>query len=143
MVAGPAVPRLGICGLAPTRLLEIRVSTVPFKPKVYLREGCPFSFKLLLFLAESDMTRQVEVIRCNPAAPEFSAIKSRLEAGLRKPPTFPTAEIDPDHYLSDSDALVEHFASKRHLDINTLPALSFYRQTILPQLLRLHEQDRK
>lgn len=119
------------------------MSTVPFKPKVYLKEGCPFSFKLLLFLAESGMTGQVEVIHCDPEAPEFSAIRSRLEAGLRKPATFPTAEIAPDRYLSDSDALVEHFASQRHVDTNTLPALSFYRQTIFPQLLRLHEQDRK
>jgi len=119
------------------------VDTVPFKPKVYLKEGCPFSFKLLLFLAESGMTRQVEVIRCNPEAPKFSAIKSRLEAGLRKPAAFPTAEIDPDRYVSDSDALIEHFASKHKVDIETLPALSFYLQTIFPQLLRLHEQDRK
>lgn len=119
------------------------MNTVPFKPKVYLKEGCPFSFKLLLFLAESGMSRQVQVIRCDPEAPEFSAIKSRLEAGLRKTATFPTAEIEPDRYLSDSDALVEHFASKHQVDINTLSALSFYLQTIFPQLLRLHEQDRK
>ena len=119
------------------------MNTVPFKPKVYLKEGCPFSFKLLLFLTESGMTRQVEVIRCNPEAPEFSAIKSRLDAGLRKPATFPTAEIEPDRYRSDSDALLEHFASKHQVDINRLPAMSFYLQTILPQLLRLHEEDRK
>lgn len=119
------------------------MSTVPFKPKAYVKEGCPFSFKLLLFLAESGMIQQVEIIHCSPETPEFDAVKSRLEARLRKPATFPTVEIEPDRYLSDSDALVEHFASKRQIDISRLPVLSFYNQTILPQLLRLHEEDRK
>ena len=118
------------------------MNAVPFKPKVYLKEGCPFSFKLLVFLAESGITGQVEVIRCNAAAPEFETIKSTLQAGLRKPATFPAAEIEPNRYLSDSDALLEHFASKNDVDIGGLPALSFYLQTIFPQLLRLHEEGR-
>ena len=119
------------------------MSTVPFKPKAYVKEGCPFSFKLLLFLAESGMIQQVEIIRCDPEAPGFDAIKSRLQAGLGKAATFPTAEIDPGHYLSDSDALIEHFASKRKIDSRKLPVLSFYVQSIFPQLLRLHEEEKQ
>jgi glutathione S-transferase len=119
------------------------VNTVSFKPKAYLKEGCPFSFKLLLFLAESGLAHQVEVIRCNPETPQFDAIRSRLQAGLRKPATFPTVEVEPNRYLSESDALIEHFASKHQVDIGALPALSFYLQTIFPQLLRLHEDGRK
>lgn len=115
------------------------MNTTPFKPKAYLREGCPFSFKLLLFLAESGLTSQVEIIRCNPGTAEFATIKSRLEAGLHKSVTFPTAEIEPGRYLSDSDALIEHFAAQRQVDLRGLPALSFYVQTIFPQLQRLHE----
>ena len=118
---------------------EAPVNTPPFKPKAYLREGCPFSFKLLLFLAESGMASQVEIIRCNPGTAEFATIKSRLEAGLHKSVTFPTAEIEPGRYLCDSDALIEHFAAQRGVDVRRLPAFSFYLQTIFPQLLRLHQ----
>lgn len=114
------------------------MSTANFRPKAYLKDGCPFSFKLLLFLAESGMTAEVELIRCDPEAADFEAIKSRLEAGLRKRVTFPAAELEPDRYLSDSDALVAHFAAKRNVDIRTLPAFSFYVQTLFPQLLHLH-----
>ena len=119
------------------------MSTVSFKPKAYIKEGCPFSFKLLLFLAESGMTGQVDIIRCDPESPQFEEIKSRLQAGLHKAATFPTVEIEPNRYLSDSDALIEHFAAKRKIDTGRLPVLSFYLQTILPQLLRLHEEGRK
>jgi len=114
------------------------VNTAAFRPKAYLKDGCPFSFKLLLFLAESGMTAEVDLIRCDPEAAQFEAIKSRLEAGLRKPVTFPAAEVEPNRYLSDSDALVAHFAAKRNVDVRTLPAFSYYVQTIFPQLRRLH-----
>ncbi len=107
------------------------MTTVPFKPKVYVKDGCPFSFKLLLFLAESGMTQQVEIIRCNPETPDFDSLKSKLDAGLGKPATFPTAEIEPNRYQSESDALVQHFASQRKVDVSRLPVLSFYLETML------------
>ena len=117
------------------------MSAVTFKPKVYLKDGCPFSFKLLLFLTGAGILDQVKVIRCNPEAPGFEEIKSKLQAGLHEPATFPTVEIEPDRYLSDSDALIQHFASKHKVDPGRLPTLSFYVQTIFPQLRQLH-QDR-
>jgi uncharacterized protein YceH (UPF0502 family) len=122
--------RLGTCG-------ESRMVAVPFKPKVYVKEGCPFSFKFLLFVTEAGIADQLKVIRCNPEASGFEAIKAKLEAGLHKSATFPTVEIEPNRYLSD--ALIDHFVSKRNIEVNRLPVLSFYLQTILPQLIRLHE----
>lgn len=115
------------------------MNAASFKPKAYLKEGCPFSFKLLLFLTEAGIRDQLEIIRCDPQAPAFEAIKSRLQAGLHHPATFPTVEIEPNRYLSDSDTLIKHFAATRHVDADRLPALSFYVQTIFPQLLRLHQ----
>jgi hypothetical protein len=110
-----------------------------FNPKAYLKEGCPFSFKFLLFLTEAGIRDQLQIIRCDPDAEGFDAIKSRLQAGLHQPATFPTVEIEPDRYLSDSDALIRHFASKCNIDVGGLPTLSFYVQSILPQLLRQHQ----
>ena len=113
---------------------------VPFKPKAYVKEGCPFSFKFLLFMTEAGMADQLKVIRCNPEAPGFEAIKSKLEAGLHKSATFPTVEIEPNRYMSDADALIQYFASKRNIEPTRFPALSFYTLTIFPQLTRLHEE---
>jgi hypothetical protein len=117
------------------------MSSVAFKPKAYLKEGCPFSFKFLLFAAESGIGERLEVIRCDPDAPEFPAIKSRLQAGLRKPATFPTVEVEPGRYMSDSDELIRYFAAVSGVRPATLPALSFYVETIFPQLLEHHRQQ--
>lgn len=117
------------------------MSPDPFKAKAYLMDGCPFSFKFLLFATEAGIRDQLELIRCDPLAPEFHAVKARLESGLHEPATFPTVEIEPGRYLSDSDALIEHYSARNGIEPGRLPALSFYLETVLPQLRRLHEID--
>ena len=111
-----------------------------FKAKAYLKEGCPFSFKYLLFMVEAGLSDQIEVIRCDPSDPEFDTVKAKLTAGLRKRASFPTVEIEPGRYESDSDALIRHYAMKNGVRESSLPALAFYTETIFPQLLDLHER---
>lgn len=111
-----------------------------FKPKAYLKDGCPFSFKFWLFLIESDMSDQVEVIRCNPKDPQFAAISQKLASGLGTRPSFPTVEIEPGRYKADSDALIKHFSTVSGVNAAQLPALTFYMETILPQVVELHER---
>lgn len=113
--------------------------TPAFKPKAYLRDGCPFSFKFWLFMVEAKIADQIEVIRCNPKDPAFARIKADLAKGLGKAATFPTVEIEPGRYQADSDALIRHFAAANGIDASQLPALAFYKQTILPQVAELHE----
>ncbi|MEO7207478.1 MAG: hypothetical protein ABI145_11990 [Steroidobacteraceae bacterium] len=112
----------------------------PFKAKAYLKGGCPFSFKYLLFMVEAGLSDQIEVIRCDPSGPEFDAVKAKLAAGLGKPVSFPTVEIEPGRYESDSDALIRHYATKNGVEMSSLPALAFYTETIFPQILVLHQQ---
>jgi len=117
------------------------MSADPFKAKAYLMEGCPFSFKFLLFVTEAGIGDRFELISCNPDAPDFEAVKARLESALNKPATFPTVEIAPGRYLADSDALIGYYAARHDAAPDRLPALSFYLETVMPQLRRLHEID--
>lgn len=116
------------------------MNTQPFKAKAYLKEGCPFSFKYLLFMTEAGLSDQIEVVRCDPSDPEFNAVKAKLAAGLRKPASFPTVEVEPGLYESDSDVLIRRYARKNGVEAGRLQALAFYAETIFPQILDLHEQ---
>lgn len=116
------------------------MSTPAFKAKAYLRDGCPFSFKYWLFMAESGLGRQIEVIRCDPRdAAAFARVKATLGQALGGDVTFPIVEVEPGHYETDSDALIERYARQNGVDVASLPALTFYKQTILPQVVELHE----
>ncbi len=115
------------------------MSAPSFKAKAYLKEGCPFSFKFWLFMVEAGLSEQIEVIRCGPDHAGFEAVKAKLSAALGKAASFPTVEIEPQRYLADSDALIEHYARKHGIDASRLAALAFYKETIFPQLQQLHE----
>jgi hypothetical protein len=110
-----------------------------FKPKAYLKEGCPYSFKFLLFMAEARMLDRIDVIRCDEQSAAFNKVREKLTAATGRDATFPTVEIEPGRYLSDSDRLIEHYARASNVDPDDLPALSFYKETVFPQLEKLHE----
>ena len=111
-----------------------------FKPRAYVKEGCPFSFKYLVFMAEAGLLDEIEIVRLREAAPDFAAVKRDLSEHLGKPATFPTVEVEPTRYLTDSDRLIEHFARRHEVRPDDMPVLSFYRETIFPQLLEHHKE---
>lgn len=111
-----------------------------FKPRAYVKEGCPFSFKYLVFMAEAGLLDEIEIVRLREAAPNFQAVKRELSEHLGKPATFPTVEVEPKRYLSDSDRLIEHFARRHDKRPDNMPVLSLYKETIFPQLLEHHKE---
>lgn len=112
----------------------------PFKPRAYLKEGCPFSFKYLVFMAEAGLLDEIEIVRVREGTPEYEAAKQKISEHLGKPASFPSVEIEPAQYMTDSDRLVEHFAQRHGLRPDDMPVLSFYKGTIFPQLLEHHKE---
>jgi len=90
-------------------------------------------------MAEAGLLNQVDVIRCDPETAEFDAVKEPLSEATGLDATFPTVQIAPQRYLSDSDQLIGHYARTSNVDPGKLPALSFYNETLFPQLASLHE----
>src|SRR4030095_15329384 len=110
----------------------------PFAPKAYLKIDCPFSFKYLLFMAEAGLLDRIEITRCDPKSAGFDGIKAKLAAATNEPATFPTVEVEPGRFMSDSNRLIEYFAQRNNVALSDLPALSFYKEGIFPQLQELH-----
>jgi hypothetical protein len=113
------------------------MSREAFKAKAYVKDGCPFSFKFLVFMAEAGLIDRIEITRLNENDPSFEAAKQRLSEHLGKNATFPTVEVEPGNYMTDSDRVIEHFATRERRQPDEMPVLSFYKQTIFPQLIEL------
>ncbi len=113
-----------------------------FRPRAYLLEGCPFSFKFLLYITEAGLRDRLDIVRVKSDTPQLDEVKDKLSKGLGKRATFPTVEIEPDRYLSDSDKLIQHFAKLSEVQPNS-PTMNFYVETILPQVVKLHEMQHK
>jgi hypothetical protein len=115
-----------------------KLRRVAMKAKAYIKEGCPFSFKFLAFMAEAKLLDELEIVRVREGDADYDAAKRKLEEHLGKA-SFPTVEIEPNRYLADSDRLIEHYAQRHELKPDEMPVLSLYKQGILPKLFELHK----
>jgi hypothetical protein len=109
------------------------------KAKAYVKEGCPFSFKFLTFMAEAKMLDEIEIVRLREGDPDYETAKRKLGEHLGKAASFPTVEVEPNRYMTDSDRLIEHYANRKGLRPDEMPVLSLYKQGILPKLVELHK----
>jgi hypothetical protein len=109
-----------------------------FKGKAYVKEGCPFSFKFLTFMAEAKLLDEIDIVRVREGDADYEATKRKLAEHLGKA-SFPTVELEPERYMADSDRLIEHYAKRANLRPEEMPVLALYKQGILPKLVELHK----
>lgn len=110
-----------------------------FKPRAFVKTTCPFSFKFRLFVTEAGLSDQFEFVPMDPFSDDFSAVKADIEAKYGKPVIFPVVEVEPGKFMSDSDALITHYASKFGVDDKALPTLNFYRNGLFPTIMELED----
>ena len=98
-----------------------------FKPTAWVRTNCPYSFKFRLFVTEAGISDRFHLVPMDPDDLEFAATKSEIDRRSGRSTSFPTVEIAPSVFLSDSDALIEHYSSEYGIDPAETPTLTFYR----------------
>lgn len=110
-----------------------------FKPVLYSKIGCPFSFKVRLFLLEAGLLDQVTIVEAS-TPDEHQRLADMLAERLGKA-SFPTAEIGPNILMPESDALVEHFAAVAKVDPAKLPTYQAYAGGIFPLIMQLYREN--
>lgn len=113
------------------------MSQTGFRPKVYVKTDCPFSFKFLTFLAESGLSRQFDIMDCEPGSEKIAAVRVELEAKTGKSPAFPTVELAAGEFKSDSDDLIQHYADLHGIDVDSLPVLDVYKRGVFTTYIKM------
>ena len=108
-----------------------------FKPTVYIKTGCPFSFKFLIFITEAKILDQFQIIEVNPAAEGNLQIREKLEVAMGRKPSFPTVETAHDQYMSDSNELINYYAKQFQIAVEDLRVLDIYERSIFSNYLRM------
>ena len=116
------------------------MSDAAFRPVVYLKKACPFSLKVRLFLLESGLLDKVDVHEVAPDTREDAAVRQELEPHFDKV-SFPSAQLAPGHYISDSDTIVREFAKMVGADPERLPTLKMYKDGAFQQLMNLYKEN--
>ena len=104
-----------------------------FKPVAYLKDSCPFCFKLVMFMAEAGLMDQIELITIDGNNDEeMNKYRELLQQKTGAAASFPTVELAPGEFSSDSEGLIAHFAEKNGVDVNSLPGLAYYKANLFP-----------
>ncbi|MFD2055810.1 glutathione S-transferase N-terminal domain-containing protein [Mesorhizobium calcicola] len=115
------------------------MTVIGHTPSVYLLKGCPFCMKLLIFLLEAGLIDRVKLVEAS--TPEEQNRIADLLKNTTGKSSFPTAEIAPYQYLSDSDALVAHFAAAAGVDPETLIVYQNYLNGVFMTVTRLFREN--
>ncbi len=116
------------------------MTDVSFTPVIYLKEKCPFCMKIRIFLLESGMAGDVVVRDFAPGTNEEQAIRSELAQHLEKI-SFPTAQLAPGQFLSDSDGIIKQLAEGAKVDAAALPVLTAYLTGPFQQIMTLYREN--
>ncbi len=116
------------------------MTETPFTPVVYLKAGCPFCLKVRLFLLEAGQLDRVVLREFVPGTEEETEIRGLLGPLVEKI-TFPTAELTPGTFTTESDAIVAHFAERAGVDPGALPTYQSYLTGVFKNLGALYREN--
>lgn len=111
-----------------------------FKPAIYVKEYCPFCLKVRIAVIEADLEDQVEVRQFTPGTAKEDAIKAELAPHFEKV-TFPSAQLEPGKYISDSDAIVDALLDQAGVDKASLPVLDSYLNGAFKNMMKLYREN--
>ncbi|WP_313807850.1 glutathione S-transferase N-terminal domain-containing protein [Sphingobium sp.] len=114
--------------------------TNSFTPEIYLKQGCPFCFKLRLFLLEAGM---IDIVHIAEYAPGTAAEKQKKEELSHHfdSGTFPVAQTAPGAYLKDSDAIIAYFGAQSGVNPEDMPTLKAYIAGPFASLIQLYKEN--
>jgi len=96
-----------------------------FKPTLYLKHACPFSFKLRVFLLEAGLLDAFALREFVSGTDDESDVHRELEPHFEKV-SFPTAQIADGTFMNESDTLIAHYAREAGVNPAAMPTFREY-----------------
>ncbi|MER2196678.1 glutathione S-transferase N-terminal domain-containing protein [Methylobacterium brachiatum] len=112
----------------------------PVHPRRLPQGGCPFCLKARLFLLEAGQLDRVVLREFVPGTQEETEIRNLLGPKVEKV-TFPTAELTPGKFTTESDAIVAHFAERAGVEPEAMPTYQSYLTGVFKNLGALYREN--
>ena len=113
-----------------------------FNPILYLKKGCPFCFKLRVFLLDAGLLDRFVLREFAEGTDDQNTIRDELAPHFDKV-SFPTAQIAPGSYKKDSDELIAHFAREASVDPKRLGTFQAYVEGPFALITSLFQENRE
>lgn len=112
-----------------------------FRPILYLKNGCPFCFKLRVFLLDAGLLDRFALREFAEGTDDERSIRDELSPHFEKV-SFPAAQVEPGRYQKDSDELIAHFSREADADPTGLGTFQAYVEGPFSLIMSLFRENR-
>ena len=113
------------------------------KSKLFVKGGCPFSYKFIIFLNEINKLDDFEISVAHADASSYEEITMYIFDKSGQKASFPTVETDEGIFLVGSDELILHYSEIYNKSRDDIKMLSYWENNMMPRMRNVIKQLRE
>jgi len=113
------------------------------KNKLFVKAGCPFSYKFIVYLNEINKLGDFELHVAHADEESYEEITMYILEKSGQKASFPTVESSDGVFLTGSDELIEHFSSVYNITRDNIEMLKYWENNMMPRMRNIMKQLRE
>jgi glutaredoxin len=113
------------------------------KDILYVKAGCPFSYKFLIYLNETNHLSDFEVKVAHADEGSYKEIASYLKEKTNASPSFPTVETTGGDFISGSDELIQEYSDIYKIPRENIKMIDYWEANMMPRMRNIMKQLRE
>ena len=113
------------------------------KSKLFVKGGCPFSYKFIIFLNEINKLDDFEISVAHADTSSYEEITMYILDKSGQKASFPTVETDEGIFLVGSDELILHYSEIYNKSRDDIKMLSYWEINMMPRMRNVIKQLRE
>ena len=113
------------------------------KSKLFVKGGCPFSYKFIIFLNEINKLDDFEISVAHADTSSYEEITMYIHDKSGQKASFPTVETDEGIFLVGSDELILHYSEIYNKSRDDIKMLSYWENNMMPRMRNVIKQLRE
>jgi len=113
------------------------------KSKLFVKGGCPFSYKFIIFLNEINKLEDFEISVAHADEPSYEEITMYILDKSGQKASFPTVETDEGVFLVGSDELISHYSEIYNKRRDDIKMLNYWEKNMMPRMRSVIKQLRE
>jgi hypothetical protein len=113
------------------------------KNKLFVKAGCPFSYKFIVYLNEINKLGDFELHVAHADEESYEEITMYILEKSGQKASFPTVESSDGIFLTGSDELIEHFSSFYNITRDNIEMLKYWENNMMPRMRNIMKQLRE
>lgn len=113
------------------------------KNKLFVKAGCPFSYKFIVYLNEINKLGDFELHVAHADEESYEEITMYILEKSGQKASFPTVESSEGIFLTGSDELIEHFSSVYNITRDNIEMLKYWENNMMPRMRNIMKQLRE